>query len=511
MGRRGGAAAIAVGLCLGWACAPATARAAEAPPLLWAADEEGGAPYIFPDADRPGQYKGFEVDLAALLAKELGRPIEWKHYDFKSLFDGLRRKDFDFAMNGLEVTKERRAQVRFSRPYYVYRLQLAVRRDDPRFGSVQDLIGRDDVEVGTLDGAAAARVLDDLNVKKRVYDGQTELYKELVNKRLDAVYIDTVINAQYLPQFPSLRLVGPTERQGYYGIAFRKEDEALAASVDRALERLLERGELERLYRRWNLWNDDQLGLENFPGYDRREHFAEPSEVRAAARKAEEEWPFSRYIGLLLQGAAMTVLITVAGMALAVALGLPIALGRLYGPAPVRWLAIGYVEFFRGIPVLLLLYFLYYSLAELSVYYGLGSLLQLHPVTAAIVGFGINYAAYEAEIYRAGISGVPAGQWEAAASLGMSRTLTFRRIILPQALRSILPPMTNDFVALFKDTSVVSVIAVVELTKQYQTLSKTSFKYVEIGLVTAALYLIMSVPLGYLSRYLEKRWGHPGA
>jgi len=101
---------------------------------------------------------------------------------------------------------------------------------------------------------------------------------------------------------------------------------------------------------------------------------------------------------------------------------------------------------------------------------------------------------------------LPVGQWEAAASLGMSAPLTFRRIIFPQALRTILPPMTNDFVGLFKDTSIVSIIAVEELSKQYQMISKASLNYLETGLVTAVLYLIMSVPLGYLSRYLERLW-----
>jgi polar amino acid transport system substrate-binding protein len=91
----------------------------------------------------------------------------------------------------------------------------------------------------------------------------------------------------------------------------------------------------------------------------------------------------------------------------------------------------------------------------------------------------------------------------------MPGALTFRRIILPQAIRTILPPMTNDFIALFKDTSVVSIIAINELTKQYQIVSKASLKYAEVGLVTAALYLILSVPLGYLSRYLEAKWAKP--
>jgi polar amino acid transport system substrate-binding protein len=155
------------------------------------------------------------------------------------------------------------------------------------------------------------------------------------------------------------------------------------------------------------------------------------------------------------------------------------------------------------------LYFLYYGLGHFGNVWGV-EWLKLGPYTAAVLGFGLNYAAYEAEIYRAGISSIAIGQWEAAASLGMPPALTFRRIILPQAIRVMLPPMTNDFVALFKDTSVVSIIAVTELSTEYQILTKSGGGYVEIGLCTAALYLIMSVPLGYLSRYLEKRWSVKG-
>ncbi len=172
---------------------------------------------------------------------------------------------------------------------------------------------------------------------------------------------------------------------------------------------------------------------------------------------------------------------------------------RLYGPAPLRCAALAYVEFFRGIPLLLLLTFLYFGLPELGV--------DIGAIAAAILGFGLNYAAYEAEIYRSAIESVPRGQWEAGRALGMSESLTFRRVIFPQAFRTALGPMTNDFVAMFKDTSLVSVIAVRELTKEYQILARSSLKYVELGLLTAALYLAMSVPLGYLSRYLEKRWG----
>ncbi len=289
--------------------------------------------------------------------------------------------------------------------------------------------------------------------------------------------------------------MGPAIAPGYYAIAFRKDQEPLAAQFDAALDRLASQGQLRQIYEKWHIWNKHQ---EQLLGGEKVDDFL---------RESGRQWTFRRYFPLLLEGAVMTVRLTFLSMLLAMALALPIAVMRLYGPAPLRLLATVYVEFFRGIPVLLLLYFLYFGLPVIAETYGLPLSLKLQPVMAAILGFGLNYAAYEAEIYRSGIASIPVGQWEAGASLGMTRLHTFRRIILPQAVRVILPPTTNDLVALFKDTSIVSIIAVEELTKQYQILAKSSLKYLEIGVVTALLYLLMSVPLGHLSRYLERRWG----
>ncbi len=461
--------------------------------LRWAADAEGGAPYIFKDKDDPSRNVGFEVDLADALAEELGRPIEFRQYAFGQLVSGLQRGDCDLAMNGLEITPDRRQAVRFSRPYYVYKQQLVVRSDDDRFASLDDCKAHGAV-VGTLEETAAERLLDRLQIKKKVYDSQVEPYFDLELGRIDAVLLDLPIAIYYAQPNPKLKFAGPPVAAGYYAIAFRKDQEELARQFDAALARLAHRGELRRIYEKWRIWNDDQEAL----------FVADQGEDVVAQSRS---WRMVDYFPLLIQGAAVTVLISVLSMALAIALGLPIAVARLSGIRPLELAATVYVEFFRGIPVLLLLYFLYYGLPAVAEYYGLGVSLLLPAFWAAVLGFGMNYAAYEAEIYRAGIGSIPAGQWEAAASLGMSRRLTFRRIIMPQAIRVILPPMTNDFIALFKDTSLVSVIAVVELTKQYLILAKSSLKYLEIGMATAALYLIMSVPLGYLSRYLEKRWG----
>ena len=123
-------------------------------------------------------------------------------------------------------------------------------------------------------------------------------------------------------------------------------------------------------------------------------------------------------------------------MPLAVLFGMAVAVARLYGPAPLRWLAVGYVEFFRGIPVLFLIFFLYFALPPLGEGLGLGDLLKLSPMTAAVLGLGLNYGAYEAEIYRAGIGAIPEGQWEAASSLGMPPLLSRRHLLQSRTYHS---------------------------------------------------------------------------
>jgi len=452
--------------------------------LLWGSDAEGGAPYVFPDPKDPSKLIGFELDIVEAVAHELGVRQRLVQTAWDSLVPALERGDYDMAMNGLEIIPGRLQRVLMSRPYYVYTLQLMVRKDDDRIRSMRDLPGR---TVGTLAGATAHEMLQRIGgVDIRSYSAAWP-YEDLALGRLDAVFLDTPITVYYGKPDTRLREAGPPEGEGFYGIAFRKQDAGLKQAVDRALEKLLRTGELKRILEHWGLWDAAQAKL--FTG-------DQPAGAGDRYRMASGEAPWYTFLPNLLRGAAMTVLLSVVSMALAIALGLALAVLRFFGPRPACAAAAAYVEVYRGTPLLVQLFILYYGLPNIGI--------VLSPPAAAIIGLGMNYAAYEAEVYRAGIEAVPRGQMEAALSLGMPRALALRRVILPQAFRVSLPAVTNDFIALFKDSSIVSVIAMVELTKTYGILAATTLRYFELGLIVAVLYFGMSYPLSIVARRLER-------
>jgi polar amino acid transport system substrate-binding protein len=391
----------------------------------------------------------------------------------------------------------------FSRTYYVYAQQLTVRAAETRIKSLDDALP---MPVGTLGGSAAHRLLSKLGAPKiTAYEGQIEPYQDLIIGRVDSVLLDYPIAVYNTLDNAQLKFVGQRLGYGHYGIGLRFEDADLCAVLNETLSAVMQSGQLRKIYVKWRVWTDEQVLLATFDSPDEAAGLRNSEATETTTATSRQRWTFDAYAPLLFRAAGVTVALTFASMAVAMAIGLVVAICRLYGPPPVRLAALAYVEFFRGTPLLLLLTFLYFGLPHVP-YVGI----ELKAWQAAIVGFGLNYAAFEAEIYRSSILSVPKGQWEAAHALGMHDVTAFRRIVFPQAFRTALGPMTNDFVAMFKDTSLVGVIAVVELTQQYNILARSSLMWLQMGLLTAGLYLAMSVPLGYLARYLEGRWsvGH---
>ncbi|MDD5773827.1 MAG: ABC transporter substrate-binding protein/permease [bacterium] len=453
--------------------------------IMWGADAEGGAPYIFPDPKDPEKFIGFEVDLAEAIARELGVKAKHVQNAWDSLIPALERGDCDIAMNGIEITPQRKEHILFSRPYYVYVEQLVVRKEETAIKGIDDLKGK---KVGTLSGTVAQNILEGMGgVDVKIYPGQVEPYEDLAIGRIDGVLLDLPIAAYYGKPNPKLKYAGNPMGEGLYGIAIRKEDENLKNKIDEIIDKLLRTGELKKIYEKWDLWNAAQEKLfENIQG--------ERGYVDLEKSKSAPVYTFFPY---LIKGAGVTILISVTSMALAIILGLFLTLLRLYGRKPFNNLAVAYIEIYRGTPLLIQLFILYYGLPNIGI--------SMSPFLAAFIGLGMNYAAYEAELYRAGIMAVPKGQMEAGLSLGMSQGLTVQRIILPQAFRIALPGITNDFIALFKDSSLVSIIAMVELTKTYNILAASTLRFFELGLITAVLYFGMSYPLSLLARRLENK------
>jgi polar amino acid transport system substrate-binding protein len=472
--------------------------------LRWGGDAEGGAPYLLPNPKNPREIIGFEVDLMDAVGKRLNRKSVFVQNQWDGLIPGLQRGNYDLAVNGIEITDDRRQQVNFSIPYYACGEQLSVRAGDNSINSLADLKGK---VVGTLKASLAQRILERANLEQggriqiRSYENQNNAYDDLALGRLQAVLMDWPIAVYYSKPNPKMKFVAGSIERMEYGIAARKEDAELLKQVNDALLALIKSGELRRIYEKWGIWNGEtdqlfaRISSASQPGQV-YEEFTQNITKKLTWRERLERYK-SYLPPLLLVGAPMTLLISVLGMAVAIVIGLAVALIYLYAPRPASWLARSYVELFRGTPLLIQLYLIFYGLPNVG--------LRLSPLLAAVVGLGLNYGAYEAENYRAGIEAIPRGQMEAALSLGMTRAQSLRHVIVPQAMRLVIPPVTNDFIALFKDSSIVSVITMVELTKVYGQLASTYYDYIGAGILTAAIYFLMGLPFVRLARWVEKR------
>src|SRR5262245_14687363 len=466
--------------------------------LVWAADAEGGAPYTFPDPGNPSHIIGFEVDLANALAARMGLNARFVQNQWDGLVPGLERGEYDVVINGLEITAERAEKINFSNPYFYSTLTLTRRIDDDRVQRAEDLRG---LKVGVLKVTFAERYVQSLgNVTIRSYDGQVQPFIDLALGRLDAVVMDTPIALYYAagPQVKNIEL--PAARM-MFGIGIRKDDNALLQKINESLRSMQRDGTLRKIYTDWGIYNaataqafGDTEPINNTNSFKYRDYL---NAVRTTHTLKERLEQYKQYLPLLLQGALVTLEISLFSMAIAIGAGLLMAVLRVFGPTLVAWPVIAFIEIVRGTPLLIQLFIIFYGLPSIG--------FPFSPLWAAVIGLGINYAAYEAENYRAGIQSIPRGQLDAALALGLTRIQTIRKIVLPQAIRLVIPPVTNDFIALLKDSSLVSVITMVELTKMYGQLAATNYDYIGIGILTAAIYFVLGLPIARLSRLLESR------
>ena len=487
-----------------WICAPASAAASEPQEFRWAGDPEGGAPFVEADPARPDQVVGFDVEIAELIARRLNRQATFLNVTYTSIDQSIDRGDADIGLSGIEDTPARRATMAPTVPYYKFREVLSVRdADASRFRTLADLRGR---RVGTLGGTIAYEILlraeRDFAIEAVSYDDDVHPYTDLVIGRVDAVLLDHVLAERRRLTTSGFTIQPESVAAGHYVGVLAARNAPLRDSVNEILRSAMRDGSLERIFRKWRVWNDDQAALfadvlagkpvAPVIGLDISESVARVSKWEAARR----------YLPALFRAAAITIVLSCLSMALAIVLGVSIASGRVYGGKITRSLLTGYVEIIRGTPILLQLFILYYGIVEI---------IRLPAFVAALLGLALNYAAYESEIYRSALEAVPNGQLDAARILGLNELQVVTLVRGPQAFRLALAPMTNDFVALLKDSSLVSVLTVLELTKQTQIFATNIGSWVVPGVLCAALYMAMSLPLAALARRLEQQWRRPAA
>ena len=424
-----------------------------------------------------GDFTGFDVDIARAIARELGVEAELINASFDGVFPALQNGSFDVVISAVTITPERSATMLFSDPYIGAGQQLVVRNDS----TIPGLDGLSGRTVGVQINTTAQFAMEQrpgVNIAK--YNTIDLALLDLQNKRIDAVASDgPVLRYMITRSFQGLKTAGPEYTAEQFGVVLARASDDLRRAVNAALGRITERGDYAKIYTKW-FGADAQQG------------------AAATEPKAFDTSIVARTWRFFLRGVWMTALMAISSMALGLPFGLALALARVQPNKFISTPAAIYVEIMRGTPLLVQILFVYFVLPSVGI--------NLPAYTSGILALTLNAAAYISEVIRAGIVSVDAGQMEAARSLGMSYWQAMRRIILPQTFRRVVPPLTNEGIALLKDSSLVSVIGLTELARTGQELASRYAAPLTIWPLVALLYLALTFPLTRVAEYLERRW-----
>lgn len=420
--------------------------------------------------DESGKLTGFDVEIAEAVCAEIGRRCHFEILAWDGILAALLADKIDAIIGSMAITEERSRVVSFSAPYYESGAQLFVKEGlggeatrEPGF--------RVGVVLGTTYETFVREALPAAEV--RTYKGDPEIFQDLAAGRLDGVVTDRLAGA-----WLNIRRGAGLERSGEplyeerIGIPVRPADAALLGDIDRAVARI--RGS---------------------PAYGRlmERYFGEGAAAPASARGLD----WGRVVPLLLRGFAATARAALTGVGLGCALAIALAAAVLAARGAVRRALVFAVDFIRATPFLVQLFAIYFGLPAAGV--------ELGAWTAAILAIALHSAAYLAEVVKTAYLGVPPGQHQAAATLGLGRLEALRYVIVPQMLPQLTAPALNTVVAMIKDSAVISVIGVYELTLQAQQLVSATFRPLELYLAAALLYFALTYPLLLLGRLQERR------
>ncbi len=426
-----------------------------------------------------GQLVGYDVDVARAVADKLGVKVEFVETPWDSIFAALEANRFDVVANEVTINDERKAKYDLSEPYSVGEGVIVTRTDDDSIKSLADLKGKVAAENATSNWSDVARKA---GARVEAVEGFTQAIKLLNQGRVDVVVNDSIAVYAYLAETgdKTVKIAGNIGEKSEQGFAARKNS-GLLPDLNKALDELRADGTLADISQKYL--------KANASGAPAAGNHPEPKSTWALILDS---------LGPLAKAAiAKTIPLTVISFVIGLVLALAVALARLSSNVVLTNVARFYISIIRGTPLLVQLFIVFYALPELGV--------KIDPFPAAIIAFSLNVGGYAAEIIRSAIQSIPKGQWEAAETIGLNYVGTLRRIILPQATRVAVPPLSNTLISLVKDTSLASTILVTELLRQAQIIAAPTFEFFALYGTAAVYYWVICLVLSFGQNRIEHR------
>ncbi|AQP54218.1 ABC transporter permease [Vagococcus penaei] len=430
------------------------------------------APYEFHTTiDGKDKIVGIDVDIAQKIADDMGVKLKIEEYGFDALLGALKTGKVDLVISGMTPTPERLQEVDFSDSYMTSEQKVVIRKDDlKKFQSADDFNG---VKVGAQKQSIQEELSNDvLHAKTVSLQKLPDIMLQLQNKKIDGAVVEGPVAEAYILQNERLAFadgVSLDERPKQNAIALPKNAPGLLAAVNQSIATI----------------NDKQL--------------VDVYKKEAAKLMVGDQSFFQKYGTFYLKGAGYTLFLAFIGVLFGAILGTLLALMKLSKNKLFKGIAVVYIEYVKGTPLLVQIFL---------VFFGFGAIgFNMSALAAGCLSLALNSGAYVAEIIRAGLNAVDKGQTEAARSLGMNHIETMRYIIMPQAVKNILPALGNEFVTVIKESSVVSVIGVSELMFQAGVVQGASFKPFLPIVLASIIYFILTFTLSRLLGVAERRMG----
>ena len=440
-------------------------------------------PYEFYDSKQgERQIVGFDVDIAKTLAEEVGFQLKIIKSDFNGLIPALQANRSDFVMAGMTPIPERQKNVDFSIIYYQAKDTIIAPKNS-NLKQPQDLaLKKVGVQLGTIQEQNAQKIAQKVTgIQLKQFNKVPEIIQEIKSGRIDAAIIEDTVARGFTQANADLEFnIIPKDEASGSAIAFPKNS-PLVAPFNKVLQQMKDKGELETLATKWFSQNT--------------------AANTASSPKSGLNLDFTRIvpdIPFILQGIPLTLLFTLLSVFFGLIWGTILSLLKITGIKPLTWLANTYTSVFRGTPLLLQLALVYYATPQLTGY-------DISALEAGVLTFTLNSGAYMSETIRGGIQAVDKGQSEASMSMGVPYGLMMWDVILPQALKNILPALVNETIGLLKDSALVSTIGVVEILRSAQIVGANKYIYFEPLLFAGLIYYILVMGLTFGASTLETR------